>query len=84
MMSMSPRLQRVLDEALHLTEQERADLAASLIGSLDQRYDEDSQQVWDAEVRKRVEELDSGKIQAVPWSEVRRRLMRRLDDKSAA
>jgi putative addiction module component (TIGR02574 family) len=69
---------------MHLSEQERADLAATLIQSLENRYDDHATQAWDAEIQRRVAELDAGAVKPVPWMDVRRRLMRRLDDKSAA
>ena len=29
---------------------------------------------WDAEIAKRIEELDSGKVKTIPWAEVRRKM----------
>jgi putative addiction module component (TIGR02574 family) len=78
------RLENLLTQALALAASERAELAARLIDSLDQSVDEDASAAWDAEIARRVSELDSGSVKPVPWPELRRRLLGRLDDASAA
>lgn len=57
--------------ALGLPEGERADLAASLIESLDRPFDADARDAWAEEIRRRVAELDSGAINAIPWDDAR-------------
>ena len=37
--------------------------------------DENTEAAWSAEIAKRLSEMDSGKVQPVPWSEVRRSLL---------
>ena len=66
----------VLNQALGLGEKDRASVAGALIESLETELDPDAEQAWDAEIRRRVEELDSGTVHTVPWSEVRRQLFR--------
>jgi putative addiction module component (TIGR02574 family) len=39
--------------------------------SLDAEADEDVQAAWDTEVRKRIAELDSGKVKPIPWEKAR-------------
>ena len=51
----------------------RADLASSLIDSLDETLDDDVEAAWQQEIAHRVEELESGKVRTIPWTEVRRR-----------
>jgi putative addiction module component (TIGR02574 family) len=68
---MNTMAQQLLDTALRLPETDRADLAVSLIESLDQPFDSDAQTVWAEEVRRRVAELDTGVVKAVPWDEAR-------------
>jgi putative addiction module component (TIGR02574 family) len=63
-------------KALDLDERERAALAARLIESLDTELEEGVEAAWLAEVERRMEELDSGKVQSIPWDEVRARLFR--------
>lgn len=40
--------------------------------------DEDATAAWDAQIERRVAELNCGAVKSVPWSEVRQRLMSRL------
>jgi putative addiction module component (TIGR02574 family) len=74
-----PTASEVLEQALALGEKDRASVAGALIESLQPELDADAEQAWDAEIRRRVEELDSGVVQTVPWSEVRRHLFRGLE-----
>lgn len=71
---MNAKAKELLADALELPEAERAALAAELIASLDPAADEQAWDRWDREVARRVEELNSGRVAAVPWSEVRKRL----------
>jgi len=68
----------LLQKALSLAEEERADLACSLMESLDAAVEEGAQSAWDEEISRRVTELDSGKAKTVPWDEVRRKISSRL------
>jgi putative addiction module component (TIGR02574 family) len=63
--------QEILNTALQLPDKDRADLAASLIESLDRSFDSDTQAIWAEEVSRRLAELDSGTVRAVPWDEAR-------------
>jgi len=36
--------------------------------------DEGVEAAWDAEVARRIREVDEGKVAPIPWAEVRRRL----------
>jgi len=76
---MSRALTELLKKALALPVTERAELAGSLIESLDQAEDESVEQAWDAEILRRTEDLDSGRIKPVSLDEVRRRLVRYSD-----
>jgi putative addiction module component (TIGR02574 family) len=73
---MSPTAEDLLKQALNLGERDRASVAGALIESLHQEVDPDVEVAWDAEIRRRVEELDSGAVERLPWSEVRARLFR--------
>ena len=68
---------KLLEEALKLSPEARAALAASLLESLDDAVDEDAEAAWAAEVAKRLHELDSGGVTPVPWSEARRMILER-------
>jgi putative addiction module component (TIGR02574 family) len=68
----------LLQKALSLSEEERANLACSLMESLDSSIDQGAETAWNEEISRRVAELDSGKASTVPWDEVRRRISSRL------
>jgi putative addiction module component (TIGR02574 family) len=65
---------QLLDEALRLSEEERAALAGELIQSLDGDVDADVEVVWSAEIRSRLDRVDAGTAVTIPWSEARRRI----------
>ena len=72
-------LDQLVDEALRLPEPDRAALAAALIGSLDPGLENEPSQDWDAEIRRRLEELDKGTVTPVSWADARRRIAGRAD-----
>lgn len=65
----------ILRNALSLPVEARAALAESLLGSLEGDLDEDAEESWRTEIRKRTAELRLGEVQSIPWSEVRTRLL---------
>lgn len=69
---MTQNVARLLHEALRLPESERGELAVHLIDSLDPGAEEGVEAAWSAEIQKRLEELRTGQVQAVPWPEARR------------
>ena len=73
---MSTLAEELYRKALELEERERAALAARLIESLDTEFEEGVEAAWLAEVERRMEERDSGKVQSISWDEVRARLFR--------
>lgn len=77
--SMTAEARQLLKQALALDEKDRASLAGMLIESLHAEADPGAEAAWDAEIRRRVEDLDSGKVETIPWPEVRQRLFRDLD-----
>jgi putative addiction module component (TIGR02574 family) len=68
---MNATAQEILSTALQLPEKDRADLAASLMDSLDGPADADSQAAWAEETRRRLAELDGGNVKTVSWQEAR-------------
>lgn len=77
---MTQPTQQLLTAALQLAEEERGILAAKLIESLGLEVDADADLAWDKEIRRRVDELDTGAVQAIPWSAARRLIMEDADD----
>lgn len=80
MTQMTNEVSKLLQKALSLSVEEQEALAESLISSLGDKVDEDVQAAWKTEIAKRVAELDSGKVQTIPWSEIRRRNLAKLPD----
>ena len=74
---MAPDPVKLLEEALKLSPEARAALAASLLESLDEDIDEGVEAAWAAEIAKRIHELDSGAVTPVPWPEARRMILER-------
>lgn len=56
--------QELLKRALALPDKERAELAGTLIDSLDSTVDEDTDAAWQGEIARRLEEIRSGKVRA--------------------
>jgi len=63
----------LLKQALTLSDKERAELASSLIDSLDPTVDPDSELAWQEEIARRLAEVESGRVKTIPWDEVRRK-----------
>jgi putative addiction module component (TIGR02574 family) len=78
MAQMTPEVSRLLEKALSLSIEEQEALADSLISNLGGKVDEGVQATWEAEIGKRVAELDSGEAKTTSWSEVRRRNLAKL------
>ena len=77
---MTKQTLELLQKALALSDEERADLAGSLLESLDQLADDDVEAAWDEEIARRISDFDSGKSKSVPWEEVQARISARLSN----
>ena len=71
---MSGEVTVLLKQALELPVTDRAELAGSLLESLDHAKDESVEQAWEAEIIRRMEDLDAGRVQPLSHDEVLRRL----------
>lgn len=69
----------VWKEAADLSESDRASLAGLLIESLEGEPDAEVEAAWAVEIERRVAEMESGKVQGIPWEQVRQRLLDRLN-----
>lgn len=76
---MSHETEELLQRALALTDNERAELAGNLIASLDTTVDPDVDLAWQQEIARRFDEIRSGNVTTVPWDEVRRKARTLLD-----
>ena len=71
-------LEKVRSEALTLSESERAELAHDLVASLDGAPDADAEASWEAEILRRLSEIDSGTASLIDREEFRRRMRTRM------
>jgi putative addiction module component (TIGR02574 family) len=78
MSQMTPEVSKLLEQALSLSIEEQEALADSLISNLGGKVEEGVQAAWEAEIGKRIAELDSSKAKTIRWSEVRRRNLAKL------
>ncbi len=62
----------ILESALHLPPEERADLAVRLIASLEEQQVQDADAAWAEEIERRITDLDSGTAMTRSWLEARR------------
>ena len=74
---MSSRAQEVLREALALSVEERADVAAELLARLDDAPPE-VEGAWAREIERRARRVMSCESAGEPWEDVRARVIRRL------
>jgi putative addiction module component (TIGR02574 family) len=76
---MTQEAAELLKKALALPVSERADLAGSLIESLDEEREPSVAAAWDEEVERRMADIDSGKVKAISLDDARRRLASALE-----
>lgn len=73
---MTGQAERLLDEALQLPAEDRADLALRLLDSMGEPTDE-VEGAWIEEARRRLAEIERGEVRTVPWPEARERIFAR-------
>jgi putative addiction module component (TIGR02574 family) len=78
MAQMTPEVSKLSERALTLSVEEQEALADSLISNLGGKVDEGVMAAWEAEIGRRIGELDSGKAKTIPWKDVRKRNLAKL------
>jgi putative addiction module component (TIGR02574 family) len=68
----------LLSNALALPEEERIDLAAEILASVDGPPDPNWDAAWIAELDQRAESVKQGRSQGADWATVRARILERL------
>ena len=74
---MSPAVTSVLSSALALSEVERLELASALVDSTHPPMGPTGAE-WEAELRRRMAEVDAGTAVFTPWEVVRARVHQRV------
>ncbi len=85
---MSPEATDLLKRALALPAEERAALANTLLDTLE-GADETSalqdarsvEEAWDAEVARRIADLNAGRAVTVPWEQLHRELLAMVNER---
>ena len=81
---MSPNAQRLLDEARQLPPDEREWLAECLLIDDESISAVEVESAWDDEIKRRVDEIDSGAVTMIPGDEVMARMLNRLSPEARA
>ena len=75
---MTKAAENLLEQAMKLGVDERAELAAELLASLDGEPEEDVEAAWAAEIQRRIERIEAGAEKFIPWDDVKRRIEKEI------
>ena len=72
--------ERIVAEALNLSEEDRTDVAMRLLDSIEapDPHAPMTNEEFEAMLLRRADELASGKVKGVPWSQIRAEIEERL------
>lgn len=71
--------ENIQQKALKLPEKERAELAQMLLESLPVESKYETEEAWSEELKRRIEEYESGEGSSTPWSKVKKNAKAMLD-----
>jgi putative addiction module component (TIGR02574 family) len=81
MAQMTPQVSELLERALTLSAQERGMLIDRLFETLDNEPTEEGvEAAWEEEIKRRVDDIRSGRVKTIPGEQVLARLNARLRD----
>jgi len=79
MVPITPQVSELLEKALALSTQDRGLLIHELIASLDDEAPEEGvEAAWDDEIKRRVDDIRSGRVKTIPGEQVLRELAKRF------
>ncbi len=71
----------LLEAAMKLPADARSELADRLLDSLESPFpDPEIEAEWAAEIKKRVDDIKSGRVKGIPWEEARRMIFEDGDE----
>ncbi len=71
---MTKIMHRVINDIQELSQTERNNLIKFLIASMDEKYDENSENEWANLSKKRYDEIQAEVIQTQSWDEIKQRV----------
>jgi putative addiction module component (TIGR02574 family) len=75
---MSPRVDSIFEAAMQLSDDERIELADRLFFSISPERQAEVERSWAEEAQRRFEAYKDGRIESVPYDDVRRSIRERL------
>ena len=75
---MSPSAQKILEQALQLPPDELEWLVESLLIKEKSAPEAEVEAAWDAEIKRRLDEIDSGAVEMIPSEQVHAEMIARL------
>jgi putative addiction module component (TIGR02574 family) len=81
---MDIQAEQILQSALNLPPDDRVEIAESLILSLDEKRAAEIESAWAEEIKRRLESIDKGEAQLVPWDDMIRSMRERLNGEASA
>ena len=69
MLDMTKAAQSIFEQAMALEYEERAELVEMLSGSLELSTDPEYVAAWDAEIKRRIDEVEAGTAKLIPVDE---------------
>ncbi len=81
---MDTQAEQMLQSALNLPPDDRVEIAESLILSLDEKRAAEIESAWAEEIKRRLESIDKGEVQLIPWDDMIRSMRERLNGEASA
>jgi putative addiction module component (TIGR02574 family) len=81
---MSPSAQKILEEALQLPPDEIDWLVESLLIKDKSSAEAEIEAAWDTEIKRRLDEIDSGAVEMIPGEQVRAEMIASLSPQAKA
>jgi len=81
---MSRTAQEILEEVRQLPPMEVSWLIESLLQEFDSGSEEEIETAWDSEIKRRLDEIDSGTVKLIPGDQVRAEMIAGLSPQARA